>query len=181
MSNIFTKDRTTADLKVILNIKELNEHIKHLHFKMNTTENVLEFLSKHYFMVSINLKDTCFVIPIASDQRKFCRFFCKGNLYHFCCLPFGLSTASRVFIKLMKPTMLVTRWKGHKLTDYIDDIWLMGRIISAAQQNIYDTKTEFINLGIIINNKKLMLTPTKWLEHLGLIIDSSLIYINLNK
>ena len=67
MSNIFTKDRTTADLKVILNMKELNEHIKYLHFKMNTTENVLEFLSKDCFMVSINLKDACFVIPIASD------------------------------------------------------------------------------------------------------------------
>ena len=161
ISNIVTRDKKTADLKVALNIKELNDHIEHLYFKMNPTENILGLVSKDCFMASIDLKDAYFVDLVASEQRKFHRFFCEGKLYQFCCIPFGLSPVPRVITKLMTPAMLVFRRMGQESEEYIDDISLMGRIMLATQQNFNDTKTVITNLGIIINDNKSVLTPTK--------------------
>ena len=40
----------------------------------------------------------------------------------------------------MKPPMTVLRQIGHKLTDYIDDIWLVGKTKMEVEQNITDPR-----------------------------------------
>ena len=79
----------------------------------------------------------------------------------------------------MKPPMSALRRKSHDSAHYIDDIWLVGRNILAMQQNIFDTNSVLANLGFIVNNNNSVLTPSKRLEHLRFIIDSSLKAVSL--
>ena len=74
-------------------------------------------VSLKYFVndCSIDLKDAYFTVLIAPKNRKYLRFFWQGKSYQFCCLPFGLSPAPRIFTKIMKQMR-------HESADYIDNI-----------------------------------------------------------
>ena len=153
MSNIFTRDRKNENIRIILSLKELRKHIKYMHFKMNSSKKIAELVKPDCYMASIDFKDAYFTLPIAPKDRKYLRFFWQGKLYQFCCLLFGLSPAPRIFIKIMKPPMTVLRQIGHKLTDYIDDIWLVGKTKMEDEQNITDPRAILTNLGFIINDR----------------------------
>ena len=54
-------------------------------------------------MCKLGLKDVYFMAPIQSWSQKFIRFQFQGRTNQFTCLPFGLSSAPRIFTKLLKP------------------------------------------------------------------------------
>ena len=55
----------------------------------------LNLISPGDFMVSLDLKDAYFKIPIFSLHRKYLRFIWRSQRYEFACLPFGYSLAPR--------------------------------------------------------------------------------------
>ena len=103
----------------------------------------------------------------------------KEKMYQFCCLPFSLSPAPRIFTKIMKPPMTVLRQMGHESADYIDDIRLLGKTKMEVEQNIIDNRAILTNLGFVINDGKTVFNPTKKLEHFGFVIDSRLMTVSL--
>ena len=50
------------------------------------------------------------------------------EMYHFTCLPFGLSSAPWVFTKTLKPILALLRGMGMRLVAYIDDILILGGV-----------------------------------------------------
>ncbi|KAI8518767.1 hypothetical protein Bbelb_020240 [Branchiostoma belcheri] len=69
-----------------------------------------------------DLKDAYFTVPIFHNHRKYLRFIWKDSLYEFAVLPFGLSSAPRVFTKILKPIAAQLRALGVRLVIYLDDI-----------------------------------------------------------
>ena len=82
----------------------------------------------------------------------------------FKCLPFGLSLAPRVFTKLMKPVVGLLRQNGCRLIIYLDDMLLLHQDKDQLQQLSQLPCQLFENLGLMINQKKSILTPTQELE-----------------
>ena len=74
---------------------------------------VRDLLQRNDWLVSIDLKDAYLSIQIAEGDRKFyvC-FLWKEKTYEFWCLLFGLSSAPRVFTKLLKSVMALLRRQG---------------------------------------------------------------------
>jgi len=70
-------------------------------------------------MASIDLKDAYLSVAIAVEHRKFLRFTWAEQTYEFQCLPFGLSSALKVFTKLLKP---VVGFLGIHLVIFLDDM-----------------------------------------------------------
>ena len=60
-------------------------------------------------------------------SQKYLRFQWKDNLYEFQSLPFGLSSAPRVFTKLLKPVLARFRHQGMRLIMYLDDMLVMAQ------------------------------------------------------
>ena len=54
----------------------------------------------------------------------------------------------------------------------MDDTYLQGDSVSACQRNVDDTVSLLQTLGVNINGKKSVLTPTQTLEFLGFLLDS---------
>lgn len=54
-------------------------------------------------MASAGPKDAYYSIPIAEKDRKFPMFEWKGQYYQYTLLPNGLSSAPRIFTKILKP------------------------------------------------------------------------------
>ena len=72
-------------------------------------------------MVKLDLKDAYYAISIDRFHRKYLAFQFQGVTYQFDCLPFGLTSAPRVFTKIMKPAIAWLRQLGCQMIRYIDD------------------------------------------------------------
>ena len=103
ISNVFIRPKKDGTFRMILNLKPRNEFVDYHHFKMDTFRTALKLIRPVCFMASVDLKDAYYSIPIAEQDRKFFMFQWKGEYYQFTCLPNGLSSAPRIFTKILKP------------------------------------------------------------------------------
>ena len=121
ISTIFTRPKKDGSHRLILNLKKLNEHIVYHHFRMDSLHSATQLMKHYCWMAVLDLKDAYYSVPIRTEDRKYLRFKHEGQLYEFVCLPNGLSSAPRVFTKLLKPALARLR-DGVLLVIYIDDI-----------------------------------------------------------
>lgn len=121
ISTIFLVPKKSGGMRPIINLKPLNNFVETIHFKMETLQTALNLLQKGDFLISVDLKDAYFSIPVHPHHRKYLRFIWKEQRYEFQCLPFGLKSAPRIFTKCTKPIMSALRSHGHRGIIYIDD------------------------------------------------------------
>ena len=94
-------------------------------------------------------------------------------LYEYSALPFRLSTAPRVFTKVLKPAALVKlRSMGIHLVAYLDDLLIIGRTKREAEVAFTQAKDILEHLGFIINQEKSQNQASQVIEFLGFLINS---------
>ena len=77
------------------------------------------------WMASINLKDAYFYIPIAWSHWKYLQFCIAVKVYQFHVTPFGLSSAPRVFTKILLVLIFLIK-QGIQMYAYLDDLLITG-------------------------------------------------------
>ena len=125
-------------------------------------------------MASIDIKDAYYSVPIAIEHQKFLRFVWRDNLYQYVCLPNGLSSAPRMFTKLLKPVFKVLREKGLLSSAYIDDLYLQGDTFHECHENALNTVKLLRDLGTSC------LHPSQQLEYLGFVPNSVSMTVRLS-
>ena len=123
-------------------------------------------------MSSIDLEDAYLLVPIHSDDRKYLCFEWKRIIYQYTCLPFGSSTASYVFTKIIKPIVTFLRKKSFHSIIYLDDFLLLESNFSDCSENVRQTILLLQYLGFLIHFKKSELTPSQKCKYLGFIFNS---------
>ena len=88
---------------------------------MEIINTALHSIAPEDYLVSIDLKDAYFSIPILKPHRKLLRFKWSGQTYDFTCLPFGYSLAPRVFPTVLKPVLSHLRANGYRVFIFLDD------------------------------------------------------------
>lgn len=166
------RPKPNGKMRLILNLKNLNQYIDTTHFKLEDFRTAIKLISKGDFMAKIDLKDAYLLINIHKDSRKYLRFMWEDITYEFNVLPFGLNTAPYIFTKIMKPIAKLLRTCGYLSTIYLDDLHLIGQSYNNCLDNINTTTKLLESLGFIINKDKSDLLPSKQCKFLGLIIDS---------
>lgn len=141
------------------------------HFKMDSLHSATLLMKPHCWMAVLDLKDAYYSVPIRSEDRKYLRFEHEGQLYEFVCLPNGLSSAPRIFTKLLKPALARLREEGVLLLIYIDDI-VFADDPQSLMYFIQRTITLFQSLGFTIHSEKCQLVPSQKVNFLGFILDS---------
>ena len=126
ISPIFVRPKKDGTYRLILNLKQLNQYIEYHHFKMDTLDAAIKMMKPGCYMASIDLKDAYYTVAIHSEHQKYLKFIFDGILYQYTCLPNGLSSAPRLFTKLLKPVYATLRSMGHLSSGYIDDSYLQG-------------------------------------------------------
>ena len=169
ISNIFIRPKKDGTHRMILNLKPLSEFVDYHHFKMDTFRTALKLIRPGCFMASVDLKDAYYSIPIAEEDRKFLMFEWKGKYHQFTCLPNGLSSAPRIFTKILKPIYAHLRSNGHTCMGHIDDSLLIGQTFHLCQQNIMDTVTLFTKLGFTVHPVKSVLQPQQKKDFWGVL------------
>jgi hypothetical protein len=100
--------KETGKVRVIFNLKHLNEAVTYRKFKMDTLESAIKLMKPGCFMTSIDLRDAYYSVPITPKHRKYLKFMWRGVLYQFTSLPMGLTSSPRLFTKILKPWAILT-------------------------------------------------------------------------
>ena len=79
LSNVFLRPKKDGTHRLILNLKRFNESVSHYHFKMDSLSTITKLVSQNCYMVSVDMKDVYYSIPIRSSDRKFLRFIWEGE------------------------------------------------------------------------------------------------------
>ncbi|XP_043270419.1 uncharacterized protein [Venturia canescens] len=179
ISRIFLTPKPDGSNRLILNLKPLNEFIDTSHFKMEDSRTAQRLMYRDCYMVTIDLKDAYYLVPIASEHRKYLRFSFQGQIFEFTVLPFGLNCAQLIFTKIMKPTVTFLRKKGLMSVIYLDDILLFGHSVTNCLDNANQTIELLEKLGFVINYEKSRLSPSKKCIFLGLCLNSEKMQVEL--
>ena len=123
-------------------------------------------------MASIDLPDAYYTVPALCMDQKYLLFQFEGNLYKYICLPNGLSSAPRLFTKVLKSVFSALWKEGHQVMGYLDDTFLMGDTPNECKNAILASVKLITNLVFFIHPEKLKLFPSQVIEFLGFIINS---------
>ena len=96
-------------------------------------------------------------------------------------MPFGLTSAPRVFTKVMRPVVTFLRAQGIRLVIYLDDLLVLAQSRERLIQYRSLILDLFENLGFLINYPKSVLTPTQEIIFLGFWVSTVTLHLLLLK
>ena len=172
LSNIFTRPKKSGGVRLILDLSELNKSLNVQHFKMDSVHTAAYLISQDFFLASVDLRDAYYSIPIDPRFRKYLKFPWRGKCYQYKALPNGLSTAPRLFTKLLKPVLATLREMGHVVVAYLDDTIIIGETREQTAKAVKDTTRLFTELGFIVHDEKSVLAPQQELKFLGFTLNT---------
>ena len=76
-------------MRLVINLKRLNEWVTAKHFKMEGISTLKDLLQSGDWIVKADLKDAYFTVPIDTNHQQYLRFMMGGKGYQFICLPFA--------------------------------------------------------------------------------------------
>ena len=153
-SRLFLVPKKDQQMRPVINLRPLNNFLRHEHFKMEGIHTVKDLLRQGDWLTRIDLKDAYFAIPIHTQDRKYLRFLWQNRSFQFTCLPFGLSSAPRVFTKVLRPVIAFLRSKGVRCVTYIDDILFMHQDKAKLSEITATAVTLLEALGFLVNIHK---------------------------
>ncbi|XP_077340446.1 uncharacterized protein LOC143984042 [Lithobates pipiens] len=184
-SHVFIVKKPSGKFRLILNLKPLNASVTYKRFRMESIFSVKALLPHNCFMVSLDLRDAYLHIPIAEASQKFLRLAIDlgGETIHFQfqALPFGLSSAPRIFTKVLAEAMAFLRLQGVCVIAYLDDLLLFAASPAQLVKDLNLTKRVLTDLGWLLNLEKSSLIPSQQISYLGFLLDSTLLRVFLPK
>ena len=171
LSPVFTTPKKDGSRHLVLNLKYLNKFVVYHHFKMESINSATQLTKPNCWMVVLDLKDAYYSVPVAKVHRKFLCFEFEGKLYEFSCLPNELSSAPRVFTKLVKSALSTLREKGIMVVAYTNDLLFIADKPEELVRAISEAISLLQALGFTIHKEKSMTQPAQQAQFLGFIFN----------
>jgi hypothetical protein len=173
MNSIFGVPKPDGSTRPIINLRPLNKFLTAPHFKMEHVGLLRDIARPGDYCCKIDMKDAYYAIRIDPSDRPYLSFCWGGEVFHFVCLPFGLSSAPFIYSKCMRQIAKYLRSLGIRLIHYLDDWLLLNQDADALQLQINLVLSTFDRLGLRVNVEKSVITPTQVITFLGLEFNSS--------
>lgn len=160
-----TSDGTGSLLRVFSSTKKEwgymhnpgSEVAQPLHYPQEVQDGNMAYHHNHPgpgdFLTSIDLSEAYLHIPIHPSRMKFIRFSYGHHHYQYRALPFGLSSAPRVFTKILVAPVAKLRSQGVCVFPYLDDL-VAASSFSQASEDLQRVMTSFTQHGFVINKSK---------------------------
>ena len=167
-SRLFLIPKKDGSLRPIIDLSTLNTFIVKDHFKMETTASIRAAVLPGHWAVSLDFSDAYFHIAIHPSSRKFLRFTDGFLVYHFKALPFGLTSAPRVFTKVMGAIASRAHSEGARLHPYLDDWLLLHLHPHLLLEDLGRVRDLATGLGLLLNIEKSELIPCQEFTFVGM-------------
>ena len=123
-NRLFLVPKPGGKWRPVLDVSRLNKFVCKTKFSMETAQTVQDSLVRGDWMISLDMKDAYFHIPIHPRSRRFLRFVFDGQVFQFRALCFGLSTAPQVFTRVLGPVSRIVHLAGVRIVLY--STWMIG-------------------------------------------------------
>jgi len=171
-SHIFLVPKKDGGCRPVFNLKPLNRYVAREKFKMKTQRDVTTALHAGDWAVRIDLTDAYFHVPIHLKSRHLLRFALqmedRVRVFQFRALPFGLTSAPRVFTRVILPVAKFAHLHGLHLIQYLDDWILKHQDRASLIQEIAWLKAVICKVGLVVNEEKSQFVPTQRFVHIGI-------------
>lgn len=158
--------------RLITDLRHLNQFCVPPKFVYEDIENVLEIVSPLDKLVTLDLKNGFFHVPIKESCRDYLCFQYKNKYYRWCVLPFGSNVSPFYFCKVVRCVIEHFRRNNVKIVSYVDDF-----VLSGSENNIERSRDwvlgELKNLGLKVNFEKSCLEPGHRVKFIGYVIDTA--------
>ena len=153
-------------LRLIHDNHILNSYIKPPTFKQDDIKTVLEYIKPGDLMVTVDLKDGFYHIPVNNDDRRYLGFRFGRKTFRFKSLMFGLNASPYYFHKVLRAVVKYLRGKGLRVVLFVDDFLLLAQPdeMESHKQLFLETLEK---LGLMINYDKSMLEPAMAAKFIG--------------
>lgn len=171
-SQFLVKKNDSKDMRPILNLKPINHFLKYEKFKMEGTHTLRQIIRRNDYLTKVDMTDAYLHIPVCKQHHKYLQFRWRGKVYRYRCLPFGLTSAPRVFTKMIRPFAAYLRSRGVRMVVYLDDILILAKSHAESVRHtklVTDTLKKF---GFLINLSKSSLQPKQQVIFLGNMVNS---------
>ncbi len=171
-SRYFVVPKRDGGLRPILDLRPINRALCERQFRMVTLKQILAQIRPGDWFASVDLKDAYFHIQIAPHHRRFLRFAFENTAYQYSVLPFGLALAPRTFSKCVDAALSPLRAGGMRILNYLDDWLILAQSRDTLLSHIDSLLIHLESLGLCVNRRKSILTPSQSILYLGVCIDS---------
>lgn len=172
-SPVFARPKPHSEKwRLIADLSVLNRYILSSHFKMEGLQDAVHLATPNCWFSKLDLSNAYFHIGMKAPTQGFLGFWWRGQWWTWTALPFGLVTAPRVFSKLVKQAVRAARELGVVCVVYIDDLLVIAPDQLTCRTNVLAMAAFFQRLGLTVNFKKSVLSPTQEIEFLGLVLNS---------
>ena len=117
-NRLFLVKKATGEWRPVLDVSRLNVFVQKTKFSMETTQSVLASIQRNDWMVTMDMRDAYFHVPIHQESRPFLRFVFNSKVYQFRALCFGLTTAPQVFTRVLAPLAKIAHLAGIRIILY---------------------------------------------------------------
>lgn len=121
---------------------------------METLSTIQQEVQPGDWLVSIDLKDVYFYVPMAEEFHKYLWVTVGGERLQFTCLPFGLSTSPLVFSKVLLAVVALIKMKGICLHHYLKDLLLLAQDREQLLHHRDLVISRLLEFGWLLNLKK---------------------------
>lgn len=168
--------RDSNDFRFITDLRVVNDSFRVPHFQQDTWATVREVLQDKQFKygVKLDLKDMFHHIRMHPHSSRWMRFMVDDTAYEVVAMPFGLKSSPYWCHRLSKVVQLKLKeilTNNVRVVWYVDDILLVSTSVSECLKAVTQTISLLTELGLKVNFKKSVLTPSVQLEYLGQLID----------
>ena len=159
-------------LRLITDLRFVNNFCNTPKFRYEDISVLPQVVKNKDKLVTIDLKDGFFHVPVHRDYRTYLGFCWDQKYYVWNVLPFGLQSSPYYFCKVIRPIVEYLILQGVRLIAYVDDILVCASsvVIDLHVKVVLETLE---SLGFKINIEKSSLEPEECKEFLGYLVDTS--------
>ncbi len=161
-------------LRLIHDLRRVNETLESKHFTMKGLGELELTVTQGDWMIAIDLRKGYYQILVRPEDRSKLGFEWRGRFYVFKVMPFGLSTAPRAYVQMVR---FFTKWLRKtfsiKVVAYLDDWVLMHKDRAYLTSIVTRILQAMLSFGLIVGENKCVLSPSQRLDYLGVTVDSS--------
>ena len=175
--------KARGEYRMISDLRKLNEHVIHKHFKIPGLPAALENMRRNDWMLVLDVENGYFNVNIAKQHTKFFRFYCMGIEFELLKLPMGFVESMRAFRLWLQPYLETVRTlcPSVNVFDYVDDVLCQlprgratnARELAARIRNILSI------LKLPLKKAKSSWEPRRKVEYLGFIIDTRTLSVSI--